>query len=64
MQKNFKRYELDNPIRVTLGKDFVLNQKKFKGAMPKTTNFLVYEFLCNSDENLDISKSFKYLTVF
>ena len=36
MLKNFKRYKVDNPVKVILGKDFVPNQKKFKGPMPKT----------------------------
>ena len=64
MLKNFKRYEVDNSVKVILGKDFVPNQKKFKGPMPKTQNYLVYKFLCNSDENQDNGKSVNYLTVF
>ena len=62
MLDNFKRYEIDNPVRIILGKDFAPDQKKFKGPMPKTSNYLVYKFPCN--ESQDNCKTVNYLTVY
>ena len=42
---------MNNPMKIILGRDYHTNKKKFKGPMPKTSNYLVYKFLCNSSES-------------
>lgn len=44
MKKNFKKYSVDFVMIMVLGKNFTPNFKRFNQPMPKTTNYLVFQF--------------------